>query len=100
MASNMSVSDSRLVLFMVSFYEFSDSLKQYDALRKKGSSMANIFESISTLEQRALGVVSWLTAHSNQLEQIATQLEQSKKDVADIFKQIAAIKEEITPQKQ
>ena len=60
--------------------------------------MANIFESLSTLEQRALGVVSWLTAHGNQLEQIAAQLEQSKKDVADIFKQIAAIKGEIDPQ--
>ncbi len=99
MVDNLSVSDSSLVLFMVSFWEFSGSLKAYDPLHKKGSSMANVFESLQTLEQRALGVVSWLTAHSNQLEQIRTQLEQGRKDVADIFKQIAAIKEEIGTKK-
>lgn len=58
--------------------------------------MANVFESLHTLEQRALGVVAWLTAHSNQISTITTQLEQAKKDVADIFKQIAAIKQEVS----
>ena len=89
----MSVSDSTLVLFMISFWEFSDSLKQYDIPRSKENSMANVFETINTLEQRALGVVAWVTAHGNQLEQISKQADQTKKEVADIFKRIAELKE-------
>jgi ABC-type transporter Mla subunit MlaD len=80
---------------MVSFYEFSGRLKAYDILRKEGSSMSNLFESLDTLEQRALGVTAWLTAHSNQLSQMMQQAEQTKKDVADFFKQVQAIKQEM-----
>lgn len=81
--------------FMLAFYDFSDRLRQYDIPRKKGSTMANIFESLNTLEQRALGVVAWLTAHGNQVQIIASQLEKTKTDVADIFQQISAIKQEM-----
>lgn len=92
--------------FMLAFYDFSDRLRQYDPayaesygghvfFRKKGSTMANIFESLNTLEQRALGVVAWLTAHGNQVQVIASQMEKMKADVADMFQQISAIKQEI-----
>lgn len=62
--------------------------------------MANIFESLNTLEQRALGVVAWLTAHGNQVQVIASQMEKMKADVADMFQQISAIKQEVNSASQ
>ncbi len=48
----------KVVLFMVEVWEFSDALKEFNILRRKGDSMDNIFESLHALEQRALGVVA------------------------------------------
>ena len=81
--------------FLDFYWQFSKMVKRFDVLRRKGDSMANVFESLSTLEQRALGVTAWLTAHGNQLSLIAQQLESVKNDVADIFKQIQDIKQEV-----
>lgn len=84
---------------MQEVWQLGAALKKTDILRKKGSSMANVFESLASLEQRALGVVAWLTAHGNQLSQIAKQLEEVRADVADIFKQVNDIKQQIDPKK-
>lgn len=61
--------------------------------------MNNFMETVNLLEQRASGVIAWLTSQSSQINQMQAQIAKASADSQDLFLQIGALKQEMSQKK-
>lgn len=61
--------------------------------------MNNFMETVNLLEQRASGVIAWLTSQSSQINQMQAQIAKASADSQDLFLQIGALKQKMSQKK-
>lgn len=60
--------------------------------------MSNVADIMRSLEGKMLGTIAWIATHSSQLSKIQAELESVRGDIADMYKQLMAIKEDVSNQ--
>ena len=61
--------------------------------------MNNFMDTLHLLEQRASGIVAWLTSQSSQVRQMEERIAKGLSEIQEMYTHIAAIRSEIAKRK-